>query len=51
MLEHTFESGRAPDRVVVIGAGGFIGSALMHALASESVPTLALTRNDIPQFV
>ena len=47
MLEHTFESGRAPDRVVVIGAGGFIGSALTKALASESVPTLALTRSDI----
>ena len=47
MLEHRNASPRAPRRVVVIGAGGFVGGALVGRLAKERIPTLALSRGHV----
>ena len=47
MLEHSSPVRRAPSRVVVIGAGGFVGSAICARLAADKVPVLALTRNEL----
>jgi UDP-glucose 4-epimerase len=47
MLEHLCPSPLAPVRVVVIGAGGFVGSAISGRLTSEGVDTLPLTRREL----
>jgi UDP-glucose 4-epimerase len=47
MLEHSTSVRRTPSRVVVIGAGGFVGSAICARLAADKVPVLALTRNEL----
>src|SRR5262249_4891408 len=47
MLEHSTSMRRAPSRVVVIGAGGFVGGAICARLAADKVPVLALTRNEL----
>jgi nucleoside-diphosphate-sugar epimerase len=47
MLEHQHRSPQKPPRAVVLGAGGFVGSAIARELASEQVPLLALTRKDL----
>ena len=47
MLEHRHASPQAPSRVVVIGAKGFVGGALVARLAREGIPTLALGRGDV----
>jgi nucleoside-diphosphate-sugar epimerase len=47
MLEHLNASPQAPSRVVVIGAKGFVGSALVARLARERIPTLALSRGEV----
>src|SRR5437870_3788683 len=47
MLEHSTSIRQAPSRVVVIGAGGFVGSAICARLATDKVPILALTRNEL----
>lgn len=47
MLEHSSPIRKAPSRVVVIGAGGFVGSAICTRLAADKVPVLALTRNEL----
>src|SRR5262245_60812641 len=47
VLEHSSPVLRAPSRVVVIGAGGFVGSAICARLAADKVPVLALTRNEL----
>jgi len=47
MLEHLNASPQAPSRVVVIGAKGFVGGALVARLAKERIPTLALSRGEI----
>jgi nucleoside-diphosphate-sugar epimerase len=47
MLRHTQATTQAPARVVVIGAGGFIGGAIVRRLARAGVATLALARRDI----
>jgi nucleoside-diphosphate-sugar epimerase len=36
-----------PNRVVVIGAGGFVGGAIRKKLSAEGVNTLALTRKEV----
>lgn len=46
MLAHNALS-RSLDRVVVIGASGFVGSAIVKELATAGVPTLALTRREV----
>lgn len=47
MLTHLTPSNENPDRVVVIGARGFIGAALLARLAAEKVPALAVSSQDI----
>lgn len=47
MLEHLNTLERAPARVVVMGAGGFVGGALSARLARDGVPVLALGRREI----
>jgi nucleoside-diphosphate-sugar epimerase len=47
VLEHSSPIRKAPSRVVVIGAGGFVGSAICTRLAADKVPVLALTRNEL----
>src|SRR5580658_4835060 len=46
MLEHRDPAGTSPARVVIVGAGGFIGSTIARLVAAEGVPLLALTRKD-----
>lgn len=38
---------KVPDRVVVIGATGFVGRAICRRLEAQAVPVLALGRGDI----
>jgi len=47
MLTHRNGSPTAPKRAVVIGSGGFVGSAIVKELAKARIPTLGLTRTDI----
>lgn len=47
MLEHNNSSLINPARVVIIGAGGFVGGAIRKKLAAEGVDTLALTRKEL----
>jgi UDP-glucose 4-epimerase len=47
VLEHSTSICKTPSRVVVIGAGGFVGSAICARLAADKVPVLALTRNEL----
>lgn len=47
VIAHQYPNPRIPDRVVVIGARGFIGKAVLNRLESESVNALALTSDDI----
>jgi UDP-glucose 4-epimerase len=47
MLEHLNPADVAPQRVVVMGARGFVGSALMQRLAAAGISALGLGRDDI----
>ena len=47
MLEHLFPNPVNPSRVVVIGAGGFVGNAVASRLEKGGVPVLRLTRKDV----
>jgi nucleoside-diphosphate-sugar epimerase len=47
MLQHQNPSPKLPTRVVVMGAAGFVGSALVKTLAARGPSVLALTRRDI----
>jgi UDP-glucose 4-epimerase len=47
MLRHLHPCLLAPDRVVVLGAGGFIGQAIATRLAVGRVPVMTLGRNEI----
>ncbi len=47
MLTHQNASPVAPKRVVVVGAGGFVGSTILKELADAGVPTLGLTRKEV----
>ncbi len=47
MLEHLNAAPVKPSRVVVIGAGGFVGGAINQRLVACDVKTLALTRRQI----
>ncbi len=44
MLQHNHATPQEPSRVVVLGAGGFIGGAILSRLQAANVPTLALGR-------
>jgi UDP-glucose 4-epimerase len=47
MLEHAFAQPKKPERVVVIGSGGFVGGAIAHRLAEEGIAHLALGRAEL----
>lgn len=47
MLEHGLQVPTFPKRVVIIGAGGFVGGAIATRLAREGVEVVALGRRDI----
>jgi UDP-glucose 4-epimerase len=47
MLEHTGGPPRPPERVVVMGAGGFVGRAIVNRLGGDGVACLPLTRRDV----
>ena len=47
MLQHLNQAPKFPKRVVVMGAAGFVGAALVKRLASRRASVLALTRRDI----
>src|SRR5258708_7627310 len=47
VLEHSSPVRKAPSRVVIIGAGGFVGGAIGARLTADKVPMLALTRNEL----
>lgn len=47
MLEHFNAAPVKPSRVIVIGAGGFVGGAINRCLLACDVKTLALTRRQI----
>jgi nucleoside-diphosphate-sugar epimerase len=46
-LEHTLSKPALPDRTVVIGAAGFIGSTIVKQLRAEGADVVALTREDV----
>jgi UDP-glucose 4-epimerase len=47
MLQHTFDKPAMPSRVVVIGAGGFIGSTIVAQLREAGAQVLPLTRKEV----
>jgi len=47
MLEHLNAAPAKPGRVVIIGAGGFVGGAIKRRLEREGIATLALTRREL----
>jgi len=47
MLEHLNPTPAAPFRVVILGAGGFVGGAIRKRLEDDGAPTLPLTRRDL----
>lgn len=47
MLQHANRTAQAPKRVAVIGAGGFVGSAVTRKLTQQGVPTLPITRKEV----
>lgn len=47
MLQHLNASPQLPDRVVVLGAGGFVGAAILRRLADTGTHVAALTRQDV----
>lgn len=47
MLEHLNPAPRQPERVVVLGAAGFVGKAVVARLERDSVPLLALGRGEV----
>lgn len=47
MISHTNREPTKPSRVVLLGARGFIGKAVLRRLEMESIPTLALGSGDL----
>ncbi len=47
MIEHLVDKCTPPQRVVVLGAGGFIGGACLKQLQKSGIDTLAITRNEV----
>ncbi len=47
MLEHLNAGPTPPERVVVIGAGGFVGAAVLRNLRARGIATLTLTRREV----
>ena len=47
MLKHNVEFPVIPPRVVVMGAGGFIGASLVKCLSNKNIPNLGLKSSNI----
>ena len=47
MLEHLNTTPEHPPRVVVLGAGGFVGGASVKRLEAEGIPVLGLGRGEL----
>jgi len=47
MLRHLNPAPPRPARVVILGAGGFVGGAIAAALTRDGVPILGLTRKEL----
>src|SRR5688500_3158039 len=47
MLRHLHDKPQAPERIVVLGAAGFVGGAVTRRLTATGVPVLALSRHDL----
>jgi nucleoside-diphosphate-sugar epimerase len=47
MLEHLEPESFRPARVVILGAGGFVGGAIVRRLAAASVPVVTLGRREV----
>jgi nucleoside-diphosphate-sugar epimerase len=47
MLRHLVSTSAAPVRVVVVGAGGFVGGAIARHLVGQGAAVLALARRDL----
>lgn len=47
MLTHTHEAPKSPERVVIIGAGGFVGRAIADEVAKAGIPVRGLTRKEV----
>ena len=47
MLEHLNGKQSAPERVVILGSGGFVGGAAKRLLEAKGVPVLGLARQDV----
>src|SRR5262249_16244412 len=47
MLQHLNQAAQLPERVVVIGAAGFVGAALIRRLRSAGAAAIGVTRNDV----
>ena len=47
MLKHNISAEATPTRVVVMGAGGFLGASLVKNLNENKIPFLALTEDNL----
>jgi UDP-glucose 4-epimerase len=47
MLIHQNPTPAKPQRVVVIGAGGFVGGAIADRVARDGIETVRLTRREV----
>lgn len=47
MLIHEHTRPVAPNRVVIVGAGGFVGSTILKHLTAANIPALPVTRKDV----
>ncbi len=47
MLKHSLPSPSSPDRVVIVGSGGFVGKATTKKLLAQKVSVVGVTRQDI----
>jgi len=47
VLEHVNEIDANPKRVVIIGAGGFVGRHVAQNLADKNIPTVSVTRKEV----
>jgi len=47
MLKHLSPTPFSPDRVIIVGAAGFVGKAVASRLHAAGVPVLGLAREDV----
>lgn len=47
MLQHLNAIPSKPQRVIILGAGGFVGNATLQNLKSKNIATLSITRQEV----